>query len=296
MRGWDTETTKREWWARPLPGRSRRSSSWQTRASMAQRLRRPDVRRRSTARSSMSRGRRGRQGHRRAHRQLRFAEAEGNAPRHIRAARRHGRQRLRRRRRRSGAGTCSRTPATSSIATATRRISRSAAATTARCSGLVSTGAFRSPQVSAAVRARRHAASCAASSTTTTIPRSRAGSSSVCRGSTTTTSSAWAPVVQLGAGPASGAMFIPEVDDEVLVGFEHGDGQVDPYVIGGLYNGVDKPSLGDGPVRQRPRPSPRLRLAPGPPLIFFDDRRQVGHRHLLNERRQAARLTQRDRQ
>ena len=39
-------------------------------------------------------------------------------------------------------------------------------------------------------------------------------------------------------------MFLPDVDDEVLVGFEHGDIRR-PYVLGGLWNGVDKPPLGD---------------------------------------------------
>jgi phage protein D len=56
--------------------------------------------------------------------------------------------------------------------------------------------------------------------------------------------STWAPVVQFGAGNGRGAMFIPEVDDEVLVGFDYGN--IDhPYVLGGLYNGVDKPPLQD---------------------------------------------------
>ena len=46
--------------------------------------------------------------------------------------------------------------------------------------------------------------------------------------------------MQLGAGPDSGTLFIPAVGDEVLIGFEHG--QVDrPIVVGGLFNGVDKP-------------------------------------------------------
>lgn len=39
----------------------------------------------------------------------------------------------------------------------------------------------------------------------------------------------------------------PQVNDEVLVGFEQG--LLDsPYVIGGLYNGVDKPSKHDVPL------------------------------------------------
>jgi uncharacterized protein involved in type VI secretion and phage assembly len=55
----------------------------------------------------------------------------------------------------------------------------------------------------------------------------------------------WARLVQLGAGPDSGAVFLPEVNDEVLVAFEHGDVSR-PYVVGGLWNGRDKPRLGDG--------------------------------------------------
>jgi phage protein D len=55
----------------------------------------------------------------------------------------------------------------------------------------------------------------------------------------------WARLVQLGAGPNSGALFIPEVGDEVLVAFEFGDVRR-PYVVGSLYNGKDKPKLGDG--------------------------------------------------
>ena len=73
----------------------------------------------------------------------------------------------------------------------------------------------------------------------------------------TPATSYWAPVVQFGAGNARGAMFLPEVGDEVLVGFDHGN--VDhPYVLGGLYNGVDLPPLqddlidgSDGKVNQR---------------------------------------------
>jgi phage baseplate assembly protein V len=50
----------------------------------------------------------------------------------------------------------------------------------------------------------------------------------------------WVPMVSLGAGKDRGWFFLPEVDDEVLVAFEHGD--LDrPIVIGALWNGKDKP-------------------------------------------------------
>lgn len=53
--------------------------------------------------------------------------------------------------------------------------------------------------------------------------------------------SGWARTVQLGAGTNRGAMILPEVNDEVLVGFEQGDFD-SPYVLGGLYNGKDTPA------------------------------------------------------
>ncbi|MFJ2812359.1 MULTISPECIES: VgrG-related protein [unclassified Streptomyces] len=56
----------------------------------------------------------------------------------------------------------------------------------------------------------------------------------------------WVRTVQWG-GKGGGGVFSPEVNDEVLVGFEQG--LLDsPYVIGGLYNGVDQPSPHDVPL------------------------------------------------
>ncbi|MDH6699536.1 VgrG-related protein [Streptomyces griseoviridis] len=48
-------------------------------------------------------------------------------------------------------------------------------------------------------------------------------------------------------GGQGGGVFSPEAGDEVLVGFEHG--RLDrPYVLGGLYNGVDAPTKHDMPL------------------------------------------------
>lgn len=65
----------------------------------------------------------------------------------------------------------------------------------------------------------------------------------------TQVSTDWAPVVQFGAGKRSGAMFLPEVGDEVLVGFEFGDPRR-PYVIGGLVTESSAYDLGGSPVMQ----------------------------------------------
>lgn len=50
----------------------------------------------------------------------------------------------------------------------------------------------------------------------------------------------WARVLAPGAGAKSGLQLMPDVNDEVLVGFEYGDPRR-PIVLGGLWNGRDKP-------------------------------------------------------
>ncbi|WP_344595952.1 phage baseplate assembly protein V [Streptomyces violaceusniger] len=55
-----------------------------------------------------------------------------------------------------------------------------------------------------------------------------------------TTVTDWIRVSQLYAGNGYGSVFLPEKGDEVLVAFVHGDMRY-PIVLGGLYNGKDKP-------------------------------------------------------
>ena len=57
--------------------------------------------------------------------------------------------------------------------------------------------------------------------------------------------SQWARIAAPMAGNERGVYFLPEVDDEVLVAFEHGDVRF-PFVIGALWNGVDKPPADNG--------------------------------------------------
>ena len=82
----------------------------------------------------------------------------------------------------------------------------------------------------------------------------------------------WARTIQPGAGSHRGAVVLPEVNDEVVVAFELGDLRR-PYVVGGLWNGLDPPPLGEklvdsstGAVRRRGFVS-KL----GHCLVFFDD-------------------------
>jgi uncharacterized protein involved in type VI secretion and phage assembly len=53
----------------------------------------------------------------------------------------------------------------------------------------------------------------------------------------------WARVAAPMAGMERGIFFLPEIDDEVLVAFEHGDLNY-PYVVGVLWNATDKPPAG----------------------------------------------------
>ena len=85
----------------------------------------------------------------------------------------------------------------------------------------------------------------------------------------------WARVAQLGAGPASGAVFLAEVNDEVLVAFEFGD-VGHPIVIGNLYNGKDKPNLGDGLIDHGKLKRRGFVSRTGHKFVFFEDKSKSG--------------------
>lgn len=105
----------------------------------------------------------------------------------------------------------------------------------------------------------------------------------------------WARLVVPGGGSGVGFYSLPEVNDEVLVAFEHGDVN-NPYVIGGLWNGQDKPpipsskALKDGKVHQRVFKTPAghtltftdgseasviIETAEGHRLTLADEKKQV---------------------
>jgi uncharacterized protein involved in type VI secretion and phage assembly len=69
--------------------------------------------------------------------------------------------------------------------------------------------------------------------------------------------SAWARLVSPMAGADRGLFYVPEIDDEVLVGFDHGDIHR-PFIIGSVWNGKDATPIkaseavgGDGKVNKR---------------------------------------------
>ncbi|MFF8958574.1 phage baseplate assembly protein V [Streptomyces sp. NPDC014894] len=81
-----------------------------------------------------------------------------------------------------------------------------------------------------------------------------------------TTVTDWCRVSQLYAGSGYGTLFVPEKGDEVLVAFVHGDMRF-PIVLGGLYNGADKPPT----ARTRGRDQKIVRTRHGHEVLLDDD-------------------------
>ncbi len=77
----------------------------------------------------------------------------------------------------------------------------------------------------------------------------------------------WVRVVALMAGSERGTYFLPEVGDEVLVAFEHGDIN-QPYVIGTLWNGMSSPPETNSDGQNNIR---KIRSRSGHEIIFNDD-------------------------
>lgn len=76
----------------------------------------------------------------------------------------------------------------------------------------------------------------------------------------------WARVTAPMAGKDRGTYFLPEVNDEVLVAFERGDLRF-PYVLGSLWNGVDKSPANNADGKNDKR---MIRTRKGHKLTFDD--------------------------
>jgi uncharacterized protein involved in type VI secretion and phage assembly len=83
--------------------------------------------------------------------------------------------------------------------------------------------------------------------------------------------SAWVRVVAPMGGGGRGFMYIPEVDDEVLIAFEHGDPHR-PYLIGGLWNNKDKPPKAHSGVAPNGKVDERLIQTRSGHIISFSDK------------------------
>lgn len=76
----------------------------------------------------------------------------------------------------------------------------------------------------------------------------------------------WARLATLSAGDRSGSWFPPQVGAEVLVAFEAGD-LSQPYVIGALWNGQDRPPE----VPDKPGYAPQVLSTPRGTRILLDE-------------------------
>lgn len=79
--------------------------------------------------------------------------------------------------------------------------------------------------------------------------------------------SGWARVVTVGGGKDRGSVWLPEVDDEVLVGFEAGDARR-PVVIGGLFG--DSSSIPTIDIKEGAVQSRAMRSRLGHAMSFLD--------------------------
>jgi phage baseplate assembly protein V len=97
----------------------------------------------------------------------------------------------------------------------------------------------------------------------------------------------WCPTVNVFAGNGYGSTWTHEVGDEVLIAFVHGDMRF-PIVLGGLYNGADKPPSS----RQGDRNEKVLRSKAGHEIVVDDTPSRLGvrittkagHRLVLDDR------------
>jgi uncharacterized protein involved in type VI secretion and phage assembly len=84
----------------------------------------------------------------------------------------------------------------------------------------------------------------------------------------------WARVTTPLAGRNHGFYFTPEIDDEVLVAFDHGDLQ-SPYVVGSLWNSSNRPPVRNTGVSSQVR----LQLTDGKRLTLDQNGIEVADAH-----------------
>ncbi|MGE3539969.1 MAG: phage baseplate assembly protein V [Candidatus Tectimicrobiota bacterium] len=99
----------------------------------------------------------------------------------------------------------------------------------------------------------------------------------------------WARIATLMAGPGRGSYFLPEVEDEVLVAFDHGDIH-HPYVLGALWNGQDTPPASNSDGKNNVR---KITSRSGHEIILDDNteqqqarvtiQSQAGHQIVLDD-------------
>jgi phage protein D len=85
----------------------------------------------------------------------------------------------------------------------------------------------------------------------------------------------WARIAVPMAGSKRGFEFLPEIDDEVLVAFEHGDIER-PFIIGALWNGQDEPIEGNSVAISGGKVNHRIIKTRIGHTMLFDDTDDTG--------------------
>ncbi len=80
----------------------------------------------------------------------------------------------------------------------------------------------------------------------------------------------WCRIAAPMAGPTRGFYFLPEINDEVLVSFDHGDSGF-PYIIGYLWNKTEKPPLAIGNAVASGKVKQRIIKSTSGHVIILDD-------------------------
>lgn len=96
--------------------------------------------------------------------------------------------------------------------------------------------------------------------------------------------SSWARIATFMAGPDRGSFFLPEVDDEVLLAFEHGDIRY-PYVVGSLWNGKDK-TIHDNKAQSGTNDYRTFRSRSGHVFTFLDDHENKQEKIIIQTKRE----------
>lgn len=102
----------------------------------------------------------------------------------------------------------------------------------------------------------------------------------------------WVRIATPMAGSSRGFMYLPEINDEVLIAFEHGDVHR-PYIVGALWSSTDKPPKKNSEATASGKVNQRVIKTRSGHLIILDDKQgeeqisitsKSGHNVILNDK------------
>jgi phage protein D/phage baseplate assembly protein gpV len=112
----------------------------------------------------------------------------------------------------------------------------------------------------------------------------------------------WARIAAPMAGKERGFFYLPEINDEVLVAFEHGDAHR-PYIVGALWSNEDKPPKPNNEVTAGGKVNQRVLKTRSGHLIILDDKQgqeqisvksKSGHTVILDDKSGSEKITIQD--